>query len=99
MSQALLAPPPVVIRPLGAQDVGRAASPDTGLPFARQQAVTPGGWLAGLVFGLVCLGAGVVMVVACVLAALALTVVALVRRGRTVSAGRRPSWPARTRRR
>lgn len=51
------------------------------VPFARQQAATPGGWVAGLVFGLVCLGAGVVLVVACLLAAVALTLVALVRHG------------------
>lgn len=82
MSQTLLAPSPVVIRPLGAQDV-RPAVRDAGaaVPFARQQAVTPGGWIAGIVFGLVCLGTGVVMVVACVILAVVLTAVALVRRG------------------
>lgn len=91
MSQILLAPSPVAIRPLGAQDlVARDVRPtmrDAGAarPFARQQAVTPGGWIAGLVFGLVCLGTGAVLVVACLLAAVALAVVALVRRvGRPV---------------
>lgn len=79
MSQALLAPPPVAIRPLGAQDV-RPSTPDAvaAPPFARQ-AATPGAWLAGLAFGLVCLGAGLVLAVACVVLALVLMVVGLVR--------------------
>lgn len=88
MSQTLLAPSPVVIRPLGAQDV-RPAVYEAGaaVPFARQQAVTPGGWIAGIVFGLVCLGTGVVLVVACLLAVVVLAVVGLVRRsGRPLSA-------------
>lgn len=82
MSQTLLAPSPVVIRPRGAQDV-RPAAYDAGavVPFARQQAVTPGGWIAGLVFGLVCLGTGAVLVVGCLLAVVALAVAGLVRRG------------------
>lgn len=82
MSQTLLAPSPVAIRPLGAEDL-RPSAHDAGapLPFARPQAVTPGGWIAGLVFGLVCLGAGAVLAVACLLAALALGVVGLLRSG------------------
>ncbi|GEN79847.1 hypothetical protein [Actinotalea fermentans] len=80
MSQTLVAPSPVVITSLGTQGLRSAHADGGGLPFARQT-VTPGGWLAGLVFGLVCLGAGMVLVVACVLLALALGVVALVRRG------------------
>ncbi len=101
MAQILAAPSPVAIRPLGAQDVRRSTrGADQGLPFARQQAVTPGGWIAGIVFGLVCIGAGVVMVVACVVLAVVLTVVALVPRSdRSLSSERRRSRPGRTRRR
>lgn len=76
----LVAPSPVVLPSLRTQGVRSAHDAGDGLPFARQT-VTPGGWLAGLVFGVVCLGAGMVLVVACVLLALALGTVALVRGG------------------
>ena len=78
MSQAAvaLAAQPRAVRveaPAGRQD----ARPDgDALPFARPQATTLGGWLAGIVFGLVCIPVGA----GCVVVGLALAAVSLVRR-------------------
>ena len=90
MSQALLAPSAVVLPATGRQVVLSGAG-DAGLPFARQQAATPGGWIAGLAFGLVCLGAGVVMVVACLVLAVVLAVAGLLRRSDRIGDRSRPS--------
>ncbi len=82
MSQAAvaLAAQPRAVRveaPAGRQD----ARPDgDALPFARPQATTLGGWLAGIVFGLVCIPVGALVVVGCVVVGLALAAVSLVRR-------------------
>lgn len=65
--------------PLDAVDAARHSTPATvtpatveSAPFFRPQEATLVGWIAGLAFGLVCLGAGLVAVVACVVVGVAL---------------------------
>jgi hypothetical protein len=60
----------------------RRASGDPGPPFSRPQKETVAGWIAGLVFGVVCIGAGlvVVIVIAIAVMGLALAVGHLTRR-------------------
>lgn len=59
--------------------MSRESSPVT--PFAREQRGNVAGWFAGLFFGLVCIGTGMVVVASFVVLGLALAVGYVVRRG------------------
>lgn len=74
-------PPTAQTPPSDAVDAALRSAPATvtpatleSAPFFRPQEATLVGWIAGLAFGLVCLGAGLVAVVACVVLGLALAV-------------------------
>ena len=78
----LVAPPTVQTPPLDAPDraLRSMPAPRESVPFSRPQKETLAGWIAGIAFGLVCIGAGVVVVIAVAVMGLALAVGHLVGR-------------------
>jgi hypothetical protein len=77
---SLVAPPPVPSPWLNARrDVPRNATVAGGsVPFSRTSAPGPFAWIAGLAFGLACIGAGLVFVVALAVVGVALAAAGVV---------------------